>query len=94
MSLTIEWDPEKARRNLLKHGVSFDEAATVFGDPMSVTVPDPDHSRGESRYVDVGRSRTGLLLVVSYTDRGGRLRLISARPATRRERRTHEEAFD
>ena len=91
MPLTFEWDPEKAHSNFMKHGISFEEASTVFGDPMSITVRDPDHSARESRFLDIGYSRKGRLLVVSYTERRGKIRLISARPATRREKRDYEE---
>lgn len=91
MALTVEWDAEKARTNLKKHRVTFEEASTVFGDPMSVTVRDPDHSVEEPRFVDVGRSHSGRLLVVAYTERGSRIRIISARIATRREKRLYEE---
>ena len=92
MALTIEWDVGKARTNLRKHRVSFEEAATVFGDPMSVTIQDPDHSLGEIRFVDLGLSRSNRLLVVVYAERENRIRIISARQASRRERRSYEEA--
>ena len=88
--MIFEWDPDKAIANLEKHGVSFDEAATVFGDPLSLTIPDPDHSSGEGRFVDVGLSHQRRLLMVSYTERGERVRLISARLATRKEKKTYE----
>lgn len=91
MSLVFEWDPEKARLNFQKHGVSFEEASTVLGDPMSITIEDPDHSGSETRFLDVGESDSGQLLVVSYTERGNRIRLISARPATRKEKKTYDE---
>ncbi len=91
MALTVEWDLKKAQVNFRKHRVSFEEASTVFGDPMSVTIRDPDHSIGEVRFLDVGLSHAGRILVVAYTERGTRIRLISAREATRKERRTHEE---
>jgi len=91
MALTVEWDPEKARTNLRKHRVSFEEASTVIGDPVSITIRDPDHSIGELRFLDVGLSHSGRLLVVAYTERGSRIRLISARPASRSERKEHEE---
>ena len=91
MALTIEWDVGKARTNLRKHRVSFEEAATVFGDPMSVTIQDPDHSLGEIRFVDLGLSRSNRLLVVVYAERENRIRIISARQASRRERRSYEE---
>jgi uncharacterized DUF497 family protein len=83
--MQFEWNPDKASRNLQKHGVSFQEAAMVFGDSLSATFPDPDHSIGESRYVTIGLSRLGRLLVVAHTDRGDRIRIISARVATRQE---------
>ncbi len=76
--------------NLAKHGVSFDEAATAFGDPLASTIPDPDHSRTEARFVTVGLSSSQRLLVVCHTDRKRRTRLISAREATRHERRQYE----
>lgn len=91
MPLTFEWDPEKARSNLQKHRVSFEEASTVFGDPKSLTIGDADHSIGEARFLDLGLSRAGRLLVVSYTERGEKIRLISARLATASERREYEE---
>jgi hypothetical protein len=89
--MEFEWNPDKAKLNLEKHGVSFQEASTVFNDPLSITFPDPDHSVGENRYVIIGLSRFGQLLVVAHTDRGMRIRLISARKATRQERRFYEE---
>lgn len=89
--MDFEWDPEKARRNRRLHGVSFAEAAEVFGDELSSTVPDPDHSEGEERYLTFGQARPGRYLVVAYTERGGRIRLISARKMTRRERKAYEE---
>jgi len=92
VALEFEWDPVKARVNLRKHAVSFEEAATVFGDPLSVTIRDPLHSTGEQRFIIVGRSRQGRIIVVVHADRGHRVRIISARLATRRERRKYEEA--
>jgi uncharacterized protein len=89
--MEFEWNPEKAAINLRKHNISFQEAATVFDDSLSVTFPDPDHSVGENRYVIIGMSRLGQLLVVSHTDRENRTRIISARKATRQERRFYEE---
>ena len=86
----FEWDRAKATSNLSKHGVSFEEAITVFYDPLAATFADPDHSRGEHRYVTVGYSSTSRLLVVCHTERRGSVRLISARRATRRERNRHE----
>ena len=92
MALRFEWDKRKADSNLRAHGVSFREATTVFADPLSITISDPDHSMAEMRFVDIGLSHRGRLLVVSYTERGNRIRLISARLATGNERRRYEEA--
>lgn len=89
--MQFEWNTFKAENNLSKHNVSFQEAATVFGDPLSVTFPDPDHSIGESRYVIIGMSQLGRLLVVAHTERADAVRVISARPATRPEQRFYEE---
>lgn len=90
--MRFEWDPNKASANLSKHGVSFQEAATVFGNALSVTFPDPDHSVGESRSVTVGLSEQGKVLVVAHTERADdRVRIISARKATRSERLFYEE---
>ena len=91
MALNIESDPQKAARNLAKHGVSFQEAATVFGDPLGRIVSDPRHSVEEERYVLLGVSRQQRLLAVMFAERGEAIRLISARRATRRERRDYEE---
>ena len=87
----FEWDQRKARVNLSKHGVSFDEAATIFDDPLYIDFFDPDHSDDEERYIIIGRSQQERLLVVSYTERGNMLRLISAREATRKEQDAYEE---
>jgi uncharacterized DUF497 family protein len=92
MAFTFEWDPQKAITNARKHGVTFDEAATAFGDPFGLIVDDPRHSEAEPRSVLLGYSQSGRLLAVMFTERGDRLRLISARTATRRERRHYEEA--
>jgi uncharacterized DUF497 family protein len=89
---TFEWDATKAASNLKRHGVSFIEATTTFQDPLARIHSDPDHSASEPREIIVGHSSAGQLLVVSFTYRGGNIRLISARPATRRERRDYEEA--
>ena len=88
--MDFEWDPDKAARNLTKHGVSFHEAATIFGDPLALTFSDPDHSDDEDRFLTFGNSDQARLLVVSHTDRDDRIRIISARPATRKERRMYE----
>jgi uncharacterized DUF497 family protein len=90
--MKFEWDENKAARNEIKHGVSFDEATTVFADTLSLTGRDPDHSLGERRFITFGLSNAQRVLVVSHTDRGLSIRIISARLATRKERKTYEEA--
>ncbi len=90
--MDFEWDPERAARNLDKHGIAFPEAATIFDDPQALTIADPGHSQYEERYLTLGRSIAGRLLVVSHTDRDGRTRIISSRPASRKERKSYEEA--
>ncbi len=92
MAVTFEWDPKKAATNLAKHGVHFDEASTVFADPLGRIVDDPRHYRGEDRSVLVGFSQAQRLLAVMFTDSSKRIRIISARPVTRAERRTYEES--
>jgi len=89
--MRFSWDPKKAVSNLHKHGVSFEEATTVFGDPLSDTFPDPDHSLEEYRFVIIGSSESGKILVVAHTDDGELVRLISAREGTREERKAYEE---
>jgi len=89
--MKFEWDPIKAHANEQKHGVTFDEASTVFGDDLSVSGRDLDHSVGENRFVTFGLSSQGRVLVVSHTDRGGVIRIVSARPAIRKENRIYEE---
>ncbi|HVB88134.1 MAG TPA: BrnT family toxin [Candidatus Dormibacteraeota bacterium] len=89
--MNFEWDPRKAAQNLRKHGVSFQEAATIFGDPLSVTYQDPDHSTAEQRFITVGMSSVGRILLLAHADRGESIRIISARKATRRERKHYEE---
>jgi uncharacterized DUF497 family protein len=89
--LQFEWDPAKAAENLAKHGVSFEEAATVFRDTLSQTGRDLDHSVGEERFVTFGVSTSGRLLVVAHTEHGDTIRIISARPATPGERSIYEE---
>ena len=91
-SVEFEWDPAKATGNVRKHRVSFHEAATVFGDFLGATVADPDHSIDERRFITVGLSRRGRLLMVSHADRGGLVRIISARTLTINERRVYEES--
>ncbi|PAW83613.1 MAG: hypothetical protein B9S33_13465 [Pedosphaera sp. Tous-C6FEB] len=90
--MTFEWDQAKASVNLRKHGVSFEEAATAFADELSLTIPDPDHSQVEERFILLGTSYRGKMLVVVHTERGDSIRVISARPASRRERQQYEEA--
>ena len=94
MDIFIDWDPVKAERNLQKHGVSFEEAATVLYDPLSATLADPDHSGNEERLLVLGRSDFGRMLIVSITERGRAIRLISARLMTPRERRSYERSLD
>ena len=91
MALEFSWNPSKAAANLEKHGVRFEDASTAFADPLSITVPDPAHSDDEQRYVMVGRSIEGKLLVVVHSERKDSIRIISAREASRRERREYEQ---
>ena len=91
MALRFLWDLRKAASNVRKHGVGFGEATAVFDDPLSVTISDPDHSTDEQRFLLLGLSNRGRLLVVAHSERGKSIRIISARRATRRERRTYEE---
>ena len=91
--MAFEWDKNKAKTNLLKHGVSFDEAKTVFDDLFYIDFYDPDHSDDEDRYIVIGKSQRHRILIVSYTERDNdnKVRLISARKATRKEREDYEE---
>jgi uncharacterized DUF497 family protein len=89
--MEFEADPVKAAQNLKKHKVSFEEAASIFWDPMELTFPDPDHSVGELRWLSFGMSSRGRVLAVIYTERRGKVRLVSARVATKHERKTYEE---
>ena len=91
MWLLFEWDPKKARLNFKIHGITFDEASTAFQDPLSDTIKDPLHSEDEERFVLIGRSIAGRLLVIVHSERGDRIRIISARLATNRERFKYEE---
>jgi len=91
MALEFEWDLAKAELNLKEHGISFDEATTVFRDTLSITISDPDHSDSEDRFIDIGMSHRMQLLVVPYTERKDKIRIISARRATRAERKNYEE---
>lgn len=88
--MLFDWDEGKARSNLAKHGISFDEATSVFDDPLFLTFADPEHSIQEQRFIIMGESAKGQLLIVSYTNRAAITHLISARPATRKERKAYE----
>ncbi len=90
MELKFEWDEDKAKLNQKKHGVSFEEAASIFNDPLSINFDDPEHSLGENRYIIIGLSHQGRYLFVSHTDRDDKIRLISARLVTPKERRYYE----
>jgi len=89
--VNFEWDPGKARQNRRKHRIPFQEAATIFGDPLAVTYPDPDHSTSEQRFITVGMSSVGRVLIVAHVDRNDNVRIISARKTTQRERKHYEE---
>ena len=88
--MEFEWDPDKAESNVDKHGVAFTHASTIFGDPLSLTFYDPDHSDDEDRFITIGTSVDDVVMIVSHTDRGERIRIISARKAKPRERRIYE----
>ena len=90
--LQFEWDPQKALQNNEKHGITFEEAATVFGDPLFITVIDDEHSIDEERFITIGLSSQSQLLILAHTDRGGRIRIISARKATKAEEQFYAEA--
>jgi uncharacterized DUF497 family protein len=92
VAMILEWDPRKAAFNQRKHGISFHEAGAVFDDPLSTTFPDPEHSADERRYLTIGSSPSGRILVVAHADRQDAVRLISARRATPRERTFYEES--
>ena len=91
MSLRFRWNPRKAISNARKHGVGFPEAMTAFADPLSITMPDPDHSAGEERFLLVGSTAARRLVVVAHSEHGDEIRLVSVRPVTRHERETYEE---
>ena len=91
MPLTFEWDSRKARSNFAKHGVAFERATTIFGDPRSLTIPDPEHSRTEPRFITMGKALGNRLLGVVHTERGDNIRIISARRANSRERKFYEK---
>jgi uncharacterized protein len=88
--MQFEWDHRKAATNIIRHRVEFTEAVTVFGDPLELTIPDPDQSVAERRFLSIGQSVSGRLMVVAYTERAGRIRIISARLADAHERRAYE----
>lgn len=88
--MKFEWDPKKSEANLATHGVSFEDASTVFGDSLAGTIPDPLHSAEEARFITMGHSAAGNLLVVVHTERGERARIISTRSATSAERKRYE----
>lgn len=92
MALNFEWDETKASSNRMKHGIDFDEAVTVFTDALAITIPDISHSEGEPRFIDIGLSARGRLLVVVYTERSDNIRMISCRTATPAERKEYERA--
>jgi uncharacterized protein len=92
MELAFEWDESKDLSNQIKHGISFDEAKSVFSDPRSITIADEQHSDDEDRYIDIGISSGGRMIVVSYTERGLNIRIISCRKATKSEKETYEQA--
>lgn len=94
MKPNFEWDDEKAKANYRQHKITFDEGATVLSDPFSITIPEPSHSMDEERYIDIGVSDKGRVLVVSYTERGTKMRIISCRKATPTEQRRYEEGND
>ncbi len=89
--MKFEWDPRKERENIRKHEVSFEEATTIFGDPLAGTIPDPDHSADEERCIDIGQSNKKRILLVVYTERRNKIRIISARLATHSECKAYEE---
>jgi uncharacterized DUF497 family protein len=91
MALTFEWDENKSKQNFKNHGVTFVEAKTVFNDPFAITIKDPDHSDEEDRYLDIGLSFKGKMVVVWYTERNDSIRIIGCRKATRFERKAYEK---
>ena len=93
MSITFEWDQNKSEANEEKHGISFEEAKTVFNDPFAITIDDPDHSHDEYRYIDIGFSSKGSVLVLWYTERNENIRIIGCRKASKFERKTYEKKY-
>ena len=94
MAMQFEWDEEKAETNLAKHKITFEEAKSIFGDPFTITIDDPDHSDEEQRFIDIGKSANKKLMVVVYTERWNKTRIISCRKATPFERKKYEEQFN
>jgi uncharacterized DUF497 family protein len=94
MCLVFEWDSKKAAINIAKQSVSFAEATTIFGDKFSITIPDPKHSQKEARFVTIGKTISAQVIVVVHTERGDKIRIISARQASRKERKTYEEIYE
>ena len=90
MALIFRWDQRKAKANIAKHGISFEGASSAFGDPLSITIEDVDHSYGENRYILLGETLEHDLVIVAHTDRNGEIRIMSARLATKQERRSYE----
>jgi uncharacterized DUF497 family protein len=90
VALIFRWDQRKAKANLSKHGISFEEVSSAFGDPLSITIEDVDHSYYENRYILIGETLENDLVIVAHTDRNGEIRIISARLATRQEWRSYE----
>jgi len=93
MSITFEWDQNKSEANEEKHGITFEEAKTVFNDPFAITIDDPDHSADEYRYIDIGFSSKGSVLVLWYTERNENIRIIGCRKASKFERKTYEKKY-
>lgn len=93
VKIEFEWDEKKAQLNFEKHKVSFKESVTVFYDPLLATMPDPDNSEDEQRYITIGQAIKGRILIISYTERQNRTRIISCRKATSREKKTYEESI-
>lgn len=89
--MEFEWDSGKATTNKRKHGITFQEAATVFGDPLAITFNDPDHSVDEQRFLTFGTTKAGKMVIVSHTESSSKMRMISARSMTRQERKIYEE---
>ena len=94
MGLVFEWDSKKAAINIEKHSVSFAEATTIFGDKFSITIPDLKHSQKEARFVTIGKTISAQVIVVVHTERGDKIRIISARQASQKERKTYEEIYE